>query len=113
YFDARAGFGFVYADYPQFAPQAFDLVADIDPAVRGLPEINDREIAGLWQRLALDDAQIAGGGEALKIYAVNLANAEAAAHSHLPARRAPLRHRPPEWSCRPKSVKFPPRPGAA
>jgi hypothetical protein len=37
----------------------------------------------LRQRPALGDAQIACGGEALKIYAVDLANAEAPAGAHL------------------------------
>src|SRR6266542_783525 len=81
--DAATGFGFVNADDGHVAPQRLDLVADFDPVVRSLPEIDDRDVARLRQRPALGDAQIACGGEALKIYAVDLANAEAAATAHL------------------------------
>src|SRR5215510_7213481 len=77
--DACAGFGLVNADDGQVAPQRPDLVADFDRVVRGPLVIDDSDVARLRQRLPLDDAQIGGGGEALKIYAVDLANTGAAA----------------------------------
>src|SRR5262245_65652770 len=79
--DARAGFWFVNADDGQVAPQRPDPVSDSDP-LRGFIEIDDRDVARLRQRPALDDAKIACDAEALKIYAVNLPKAEAAAGAH-------------------------------